>query len=59
LLIAHPDDPAMREYLIESESCDERFADAVLVNSSGHQNGFRWPERILPDNAAIRAVALS
>jgi hypothetical protein len=30
-LIAHPDDPEMRRWLVEDEGCDKAFADAVLA----------------------------
>jgi hypothetical protein len=30
-VIAHPDDPTMRAYLIQELDADERFADAVLA----------------------------
>jgi hypothetical protein len=31
-IVAHPDDPRMREFLIESEHQDPEWADLVLVN---------------------------
>jgi hypothetical protein len=41
-LIASPDDPEMREHLIESEGCDEAFADAVLdkMREIGRRRGW-------------------